>query len=229
MDWRFVDVLENSPTTFGLNFRGTFPGAGYQATGVGARHLRIFQTSTDINLTQKVLFDTTYTFVSGTHYTLIVAGNLRPGTGNAARLYILTDNYTDPGSNVGIRVFNAGAGTSVDVYASATGGTSALPSAFASGVAMFTATNYATATPGPLDFRVFQSGSTAFPAMIDAVAPAGLPADRVNNLTAVGGSTIAGSVFTAFLMPRSVAGSTATNFTTPGIVYMVDKYPPSGF
>src|SRR3954471_19647356 len=51
MDWRFVDVIENSPTAFGLNFRQTFPGTGYQATGAGARHLRIFQTSTDIAAT----------------------------------------------------------------------------------------------------------------------------------------------------------------------------------
>jgi hypothetical protein len=225
MDWRFVDVIENSPTTFGLNFRSTFPGATYQATGPGSRHLRIFQTSTDINLTQKVLFDTTYTFTAGTHYTLLVAGNMRGGTG---KLYILTDNFTDPGAQVAMRVINAGAG-SVDVYASASGGTSTLPSAFASGLANFAATNYVNVAPGPLDLRAFAAGSTTFPAMADVVVPAGLPADRANNLTAVGGSTQPGSVITAFIVPRSVAGSTATNFTTPSIVYIVDRHPPSGF
>ncbi|MDB4874871.1 MAG: hypothetical protein JWM41_1317 [Gemmatimonadetes bacterium] len=229
-DWRFIDVIENSPTTFGLAFRGTFPGAGYQATGAGSRHLRLFQTSTDILQTQKVLFDTTFTFTAGTHYTLIAAGNLRPGAANPAKLYILTDDFTDPGASVALRVVNAGAATSVDVYGSTTGGTTALPaSPLAGGVAAFSASKYLTMSPGALDLRVFSSGSTTFPAMIDAVAPAGLAADRVNNLTAVGGSTQAGSVFTAFLFPRSVAGSAAANFTTPGVVYMVDKQPPSGF
>ena len=225
MDWRFVDVIENSPTTFGLNFRGTFPGAGYQATGPGSRHLRIFQSSTDINLTQKVLFDTTFNFTAGTHYTLVVAGNMRAAQG---KLYILTDDFTDPGTSIAIRVFNAGAGT-VDMYASASGGTSTLPTAFASGLANFTASKYTTMAVGPLSLRGFATGSTTFPAMVDVVVPAGLPADRANNLTAVGGTTQAGSVLTAFIMPRSVAGSTAANFTTPGIVYMVDRYPPSGF
>jgi hypothetical protein len=225
MDWRFVDVLENSPTTFGLNFRGTFPGAGYQATGPGSRHLRLFQTSTDINLTQKVLFDTTFNFVAGTHYSIVVAGNLR---GGQAKMYILTDNFTDPGNSVAIRVFNAGAGT-VDVYASASGGTSPLPAAFAPGLGNFAATNYTTMPVGPLSLRAFAAGSTTFPAMVDVTAPAGLPADRGNNLTAVGGTTIAGSVLTAFIMPKSVAGSAATNFANPGIIYIVDKYPPSGF
>ena len=57
-DWRFVDVVENSPTIFGLPCRSTFPGAGDQGTGAGSRHLRVFQTSTDIVQTQKIFFDT---------------------------------------------------------------------------------------------------------------------------------------------------------------------------
>jgi hypothetical protein len=230
MDWRFVDVIENSPATFGLNFRQTFPGAGYQATGAGARHLRLFQTSTDINLTQKVLFDTTFTFTAGTHYTLLVAGNMRAGAANPAKLYILTDDFADPGTSVAVRVFNAGAGSSVDVYGSAAGGTTALPSSpLAAGIAAFTATKYISVTPGALDLRVFNAGSKTFPAMIDVAAPAGLPADRVNNLTAVGGSTQAGSAFTAFIVPASVTGSTAAKFATAGVIYIVDRQPPSGF
>src|SRR5262245_7213747 len=60
MDWRFVDQIENSPTAFGLAFRGMFPGASYQATSAGSRHIRVFQASTDIAQTQKVMFDTTF-------------------------------------------------------------------------------------------------------------------------------------------------------------------------
>jgi hypothetical protein len=225
MDWRFVDAVEKSPVAFGLQFRGMFPETGYQGTGAGSRHLRIFQTSTDIQQTQKVFFDTTFNFVAGKHYTIITAGNMR---GGGAKLYILTDDYPDPGAQIAMRVYNAGAGT-VDVYTSASGGTSTLPAALATNVANFAATQYVAMPTGPLALRAFSAGSRAFPAMIDASVPAGLPADRPNNLTAVGGSTQAGSVLTAFLFPRSVAGSTARNFATPGVVYIVDRYPPSGF
>lgn len=224
-DWRFVDQVENSPTTFGLAFRATFPGAGYQGLGAGSRHLRVFQTSTDIVQTQKVFFDTTFNFEAGKRYTLVAAGTKR---NNQARLYILTDDFTDPGAQFSLRVFNAGAG-SVDVYASASGGSSTLPGAAASGLANFSATRYINMAVGPLSLRAFAAGTTTFPAMIDIAAPAGVAADRAANLTAVGGTTQAGSALTAFIVPRSVAGSNAANFASPGIIYIVDRYPPSGF
>ncbi|HEY9229057.1 MAG TPA: DUF4397 domain-containing protein [Gemmatimonadaceae bacterium] len=224
-DWRFVDQLEGSPTAFGLGFREAFPGASYQLTSAGSRHIRVFQTSTDIAQTQKVFFDTTFNFVAGTHYTIVAAGTLRDRT---ARLLILTDDYTDPGSQVSLRVVNVGAGT-VDVYASASGGTSTLPSAFATGLANFASTKYVNMATGPLSLRGFATGTTAFPALVDVAAPAGVPADRAANLTAVGGTTQAGSALTAFIFPRAVAGSAAGSSTTPGIVYIVDRYPPSGF
>jgi hypothetical protein len=233
MDWRFVDVIENSPTAFGLNFRQTFPGAGYQATGAGSRHLRLFQTSTDIAVTSKILIDTTFTVAEGQHYTLLAAGSMRAGT---AKLYIITDNYPDPGTSVAVRALNAGVAASADVYASASGGTSPLPATPAiASVAQFTASNWTTLATGPLALRVTASGSKTV--MVDGTAPAGLPADKPNNLSAVGGSTIAGSAFTAIYFPTAVAGSpssrsaactTAAPCTAAGVVYIVDKYPPTG-
>jgi hypothetical protein len=74
--------------------------------------------------------------------------------------------------------------------------------------------------------------------MIDATAPTGVAADRTLNLTAIGGSTIAGSAFTVFLFPPAVqnsraalvvAGTCPTKCTTAGAVFAVDRYPPSGF
>lgn len=224
-DWRFVDQIEGSPTAFGLAFRSMFPGSGYQLLASGSRHMKVFQTSTDIQQTQLVWFDTTFNFQAGVHYTMIAAGNLRDKT---AKMYVLTDDFTDPGTQVALRIVNAGAG-SVDVYASPTGGTSSLPTPFAAAVANFTATKWATLAPGAVSLRAFASGSTAFPAMIDVAAPAGLAADRANNLTAVGGAAQAGSVLTAFVFPRSVTGSKAASFTTPGIAFIVDRNPPSGF
>lgn len=224
-DWRFVDQVEGSPTAFGLAYRSMFPGSGYQLLAAGNRHLRVFQTSTDIQQTQLVWFDTTFAFQQGVHYTLIAQGNLRD---KSAKMYVLTDDFADPGTQVALRVVNAGAGT-VDVYASPTGGTSTLPTPFAAGVANFAPTKWVTLTPGAVSLRAFASGSTTFPAMIDITAPAGLAADRANNLTAVGGVLQGGSVLTAFVYPRSVSGSKAANFTTAGIVFIVDRNPPSGF
>jgi hypothetical protein len=245
-DWRFVDQVEGSPTIQGLAFRGIFPGASYQPATAGTRHLRIFQSSLDPTfadptktspqIVSTVFIDSTFSLTAGTHYTIVAVGSLRAKT---AKFLILTDNYTDPGSNVAVRVVNAGAGASLDVYGSATGGTSALPaSPLAAGVAQYTASQWVTLSPGALTLRGVSAGSKTLPAMVDVAAPAGVAADRTLNLTAVGGSTIAGSAFTAFIFPPAVTGSLAaqviagtcpTRCTTAGIVYAVDKYPPSGF
>jgi hypothetical protein len=56
-------------------------------------------------------------------------------------------------------------------------------------------------------------------------APTGSAGDPLNNLTTIGGSGQAGSVVTAFIFPRSVAGSTAPSVTTPSLVFIVDKHP----
>ena len=246
-DWRFVDAVEGSPTTLNLPFRGIFPGATYQSANAGVRHLKIFQsaldqTFADPNLTSPavvstVFLDSAFTLTAGTHYTIIAVGNLRaPKT---AKFVILTDNFVDPAANVAVRVVNLGASPSLDVYASATGGSSALPaSPLVSALASYTASPWSNAPPAALALRANAAGSKTLPAMVDAVAPAGVAADKVLNLTAIGGSTIAGSAFTAFIFPPAVqdsrgalviAGTCPTKCTTAGITYAVDKYPPSGF
>ena len=246
-DWRFVDLVEGSPTTFNLTFRGIFPGASYQSAASGVRHLKIFQSALDLtfadptktspSIVSTVFVDTTFTLEAGTHYTLMAVGSLRaPRT---AKLVILTDNYSDPGTSVGVRVVNAGGSSALDVYGSATGGMSALPAApLAAALAPFTASPWVTVTPGALTLRGNSAGSKTLPAMVEAAAPAGVAADKALNLTAVGGSTIAGTAFTAFIFPPAVAGSLAasvvagtcpTRCATAGVVYAVDRYPPSGF
>jgi hypothetical protein len=37
---------------------------------------------------------------------------------------------------------------------------------------------------------------------------------------------VAGTAMTAVVVPRSVAGSPATSFTTPSVIYLVDQFPP---
>jgi hypothetical protein len=243
-DWRFIDKVEGSPTIQQLGFRGIWPGASYQAAASGQRHLRVFQSSLDPTfadptlsspaIVSTVFVDSTFTLTAGAHYTLIAVGSLRAKT---AKLVILTDNYSDPGTSIAVRAVNAGAGASLDIYGSATGGSDALPaSPFAAALATYAASPWVTLTPGPLVLRAEAAGSKTLPAMADVAAPAGIAADRVANLTAVGGSTIAGSAFTAFIFPPAAAGSLAATSgsctakcAAAGIVYAVDKYPPSGF
>jgi hypothetical protein len=246
-DWRFVDAVEGSPNVNGLSFRGVFPGASYQSVTPGSRHLRVFQSSLDPtfidptkatpDIVSTVFVDSTFTFVAGTHYTIAAVGNLRaPRT---AKFLILTDNYADPVANVAVRVANLGAASSLDVYASLTGGASALPAnPLVAALAAYTASPWSNLAPDSLALRANAAGSKTLPAMVDAKAPAGVAADRVLNLTAIGGSTIAGSAFTAFIFPPAVTGSLAaavvagtcpTRCTTAGVVYAVDRYPPSGF
>ena len=245
-DWRFVDQVEGSPSIAALSFRGIWPGASYQPAAAGNRHLKVFQSSLDPTfgdptkaspaIVSTVFVDSTFTLTAGTHYTIMAVGSLRSKT---AKFVILTDNYADPGSNVAVRVVNVGAAPSLDVYGSATGGSSTLPaSPFAAGVGQYAASQWVTMPPGALVLRGNAAGSKTLPAMVDVTAPAGVAADKTLNLTAVGGSTIAGSAFTAFIFPSAVTGSLAaqviagtcpTRCATPGIVYAVDKYPPSGF
>ena len=179
-----------------------------------------------------VFVDSTFTLTEGAHYTIAAVGSLRSKT---AKLLILTDSYTDPGSSISVRVVNLNAAPSLDVYASPTGGSSGLP---ATSLAAYTASPWNTSSPGPLALRANAAGSKTLPAMVDVAAPAGVAADRTANLTANGGSTIAGSVFSAFIFPAAITGSLAANVvaatcptrcTAPGIVFAVDKYPPSGF
>lgn len=244
-DWRFVDFVEGSPTALNVTFRGIFPGAAYQAATPGVRHLRVFQSALDLTfgdpnkaspgIVSTVFIDSTFNLEAGKHYSIVAVGSLRAGT---AKFLILKDDFADPGTSVGVRVVNLGLGT-VDVYGGATGGTDPLPStALVAGLAQYGASQWVSLATGALTLRALAAGSTTLPALLSVTAPAGKAADQNLNLTAVGGSTIAGSAFTAFLFPAAVAGSPAaatvsgtcpTKCATAGVVYAVDKYPPSGF
>jgi hypothetical protein len=225
-DWRFIDILQNSPTAIGLTYRGFTP---YQATAVGQHQLRIFTTSTDINITSVPIIDEAVTLQANTYYTIIHVGYARAGQSPADRLLVVQDNIPDVAtSSVAVRGVNLATGLgNIDLFASASGGTTPLPPAplFAN-VAYLGATSYSNLAPGPLAVRMTAAGQTTV--LADATAPPGQSADPAANLNAVGGSTKGGSAFTALAFPRSVAGSAApqgSGFTSPGIVYIIDRNP----
>jgi hypothetical protein len=241
-DWRFVDAIEDSPTQFGLAYRGVFPGAGYLPLAAGSRHLRIFQswnpgdpTTATPAVVTKVFFDTTFTFEEGAKYTIIAAGGLRSSATTKAKVYIIKDVLPEPGSSIALRTINLAAdAASVDLYTAAPAGTT--PSL--SGVAFGTASNYVTLSTAPtVTATATAAGSKT--SYASAAVPAGLPGDQLANLTPVGGTTQAGSVITAFVFAAAVTNTppgffsanptNAAALRSAAIVYAVDKHPPRGW
>jgi hypothetical protein len=227
-DWRFIDQLEFSPVMLGMRFRDFSP---YQQTAPGQRHLRVFPTSTDINVTQQFFIDATITLEAGKYYTIIHQGFSRTGSTPSDDILVMEDLIpTVAAGNVAVRAVNLGVGlANQDVYATATTGAPLPATPLFSNLAYLGASAYSNQTPGALVFRSTDAGTVTVRAT--ATAPAGSPADATNNLTAVGGSTIDLSVFTGYIFPRSVAGSqapqttTGVSFQAPAIIYLVDKHP----
>jgi hypothetical protein len=125
-------------------------------------------------------------------------------------------------NQVAIRAINAGVGLSpLDVLAllQPAGTTVAT---FAN-LAFGTASDYTLVTTGPLALRARTAGTTTT-VVADVTAPAGIPASGSDD--PIAGSTVGGSMLTAIVVPRAVAGSQAGNFTTPAIIYLLDNRPP---
>ena len=231
LDWRFIDDIKNSPFALGLAFRGFTP---YQGTTPGPRHLRIFPTSVDINITSQFVIDTTITFQANKYYTLIHVGLARAGGSPADKIVVLTDEApTVTGSNIALRVVNLGPGLNtgapgaVDVFATAAVADATPATALTPNVAFLGTSAYVTRAVGTLALRATAAGTTT-PVLANVAAPAGAPADPALSGSAIGGAAQAGSALSAFVFPRSTAGSAAPQtaaFTNPIIVYIVDKRP----
>jgi hypothetical protein len=231
LDWRFVDAVKNSPFALNLAFRGFTP---YQATTPGARHLRIFPTSTDITITSQVVMDTTLTFEEGKYYTIVHIGLARTGGAPADRIIVFNDDAPSlTGTTIALRAINLGPGLNtgapgaVDVFATAATGDALPATPLFGNLAFLSASAYVTRPTGTLAVRATGSGTTT-PVLANVAAPAGVPADPALSGSAIGGAAQGGTAMTAFIFPRSTAGSRAPQtaaFTNPIIVYVVDRRP----
>ena len=87
---------------------------------------------------------------------------------------------------------------------------------------------------GELVYRATLTGSTTV--IAEWMSYTGLPGDPILGQEPIGGNTMAGSAIIGFLMPRSVAGSTATQtppttvpatppFNAPTFIFAIDKHP----
>jgi hypothetical protein len=227
VDFRFIDLIEYSPFAVQLAYRGFTP---YQGTAPGARHLKVFTnpggTSTQIPFVTGVLLDESPTFEAGKYYTIVAVGYARTTGTPRVKLQVYEDPIPDPGSNVAFRVINLATGLSSLNVGVTANSTDAIPTPTFSNVAYLGASAYVTRATGNAWFRVQETTSaTEIVTGNGRQAPVGAAGDPLQNLTTIGGSGQAGSAVTAFIFPRSVAGSTAPNVTAPSIVFVVDKHP----
>ena len=214
VDIRMIDQIELSAVGNALNFRS---GTIHQLTESKARHIRVFPTTTDINVAPNALLDTTITIEANTRVTLLLTGSARAKT---LRFITITDEVSAPPANsIGIRVVNAASGA-VNGYVVETATTPVAEPAAAANVAALTASPYVTRTVGNAAVRITEAGSATVTASaagpVAAVITGALPAAGVNS---------AGTRFTVYYFPRGVAGSAQNALATPGAAWFVDRNP----
>jgi hypothetical protein len=222
-DFRPIDQVTFSTPFLSTPYRGMGLG-GYQGYATGARQIRVFPSSTDINTTQKFFVDTSLTLTAGTYYSIIHTGFARTGSTPKQGLWVLTDAFPAQGTGVALRIINTGVSLgNVDVYLTAAA-TDPLPTTptFAN-VAFKTATAYSARATGPIVLRVYAAGTTT-PALVTATMTAGTAG--TTSADPLGGSGVAGTIATAMIYSPSVVGSVAQAAAAPTIVYWIDKQPP---
>jgi len=213
MDFRVVDIIGNAPQFIDNTFRFTTP---YQAVDAGTRHLKVFMTPsrTDTLVGAPTVWDTTFTFVAGTNYTVVMTGFARTGSLPAMRMLIVQDDPTAPtAGQIRLRALNVGSGLgAIDAFLRR--GTEAPPgTSLGTNVAFGGASAYGAFTAGSQTGIGATAPGTPVPALFQTAGPpgeAGTP-----SLNPIGGLFVAGSVLTGFVVPASVVGSGAPQGGSP--------------
>jgi hypothetical protein len=218
VDVRAMDQVAYSPVANNLAFRTA---TVYQNSAVGVRHFRVFPTSTNINVTSQVMADVSVTLPANSRITLLLAGSARGGT---LQLWVVNDAPTPPpAGQIGFRMINTATGQ-VNGYVSA-GPSDPLPgSPTFPGVLALAPTAYTNVAAGAVALQVTDVGSNAVNASAAGPpAPATLPGEFP-----AAGVTSAGTMFSAYYFPASLAGSTAPQtaaYLVPAIIWFVDRNP----
>lgn len=237
---RWIDQVEYVPQTFvNVPFRGIGQG-NYQGVDVRAKRIRVFLAdfvnfTPAINTT--VLLDTSITFEAGKYYTLLHAGYARAGSTPKQGLRVIEDVHPTPGTNIATRYINAGVGIgTMDLYQVATATTAPSGTPTVGGLALYGVSPYTTRAAAAATFATAGTAPGSTTALFTTAAPAGVLgnpfAPAANGIPAVpavdpiSGGRVPGSVMTAVAFPATVTGSRAASFTTPGLVYFLDKQPP---
>jgi len=238
-DARIVDVVGDAPNTVNATFRTGGAPYGVSISGLpahtavlaGTRRIRVFPTSTDPAVASTILLDFTYDFQANTNYTVFLYG-YSAGGAPAMQAVVVEDS---PGAiaagQVAVRAVNmaptlapsiATAGGDVYVDGNAAGSGAPVGAPTFSNVGAGTATAYVTRAAGAGRAVLTEAGGTT--TVIDANFPTGTAGTSSSN--PVWGLGQAGTAITVVLAPASVVGSPATSFATPGLLFLVDAYPP---
>lgn len=239
MDFRFTDTIDGVPNVEFVNlpFRGG-TNVGYQRVSPGAHHIRAFMNASNLNaagltndpaIVSTVMGDLDFTFVDGVHYTIVLYGNSRSG---AQKFAVITDSFVIPTSGISLRVLNA-TPFAADYYVTAATaaqttvtGTPTFPAVPGPSDAAYQGFATALATSGYAVTATFKGATTPVWSALVPIGSAAVPevTGVSGALSALPGSRITGSVFSAILFPASTAGSKAATFATPGVVIMADRF-----
>jgi uncharacterized protein DUF4397 len=207
VDVRVVDIPTNA-SFMDADFRSTLPFP--LNIEPGARHIKVFNSSTADTITSRVLLDTTYTFTDDQPYFFYLSGLSRAG-GLRATITTLAPP-TPPAGKFAIRVLNLAPSLAGSIRAIPD--TTAAPDLFILGqnakpAGAPSVAGLAYGTMSPYIFvdtgSAYHIALTATGATDPVVTQVGIPPGDV----AIAGSHVAGSVLTAIIVARSVPASAA--------------------
>lgn len=228
VDIRMIDQVKWSASSvngnnIGLAFRS---GTIHWATEAKARHIRVFPSDSAIAVASTILLDTTITIEADKNVTLLLVGS-RAGKVSFVKI---DDTAPDPGAGrIAVRMVNASGSGAATAPASGyitASTTSSLPSSASwANLGAVSVGPYVVRDTGA--FAVRASSTDQATIFASAAAPTGAPAAGLIGATA--GARGPGSALSAYLFPRSVAGTGAPQtaaFTTPALIFFVDRVPP---
>jgi Domain of unknown function (DUF4397) len=244
LDFRFIDVIDNSPMFPGVTYGQYTP---YQATGTGARHIKIFinpapyRPDSSQIVAKQYLVDTTVTFEANTHYTVLHAGYAKTGATPKQGLYVIKDDLPAQATGkIALRAINGlwGFGNA-DVFTTTESATDPFastameqnvpvlgPGTAAAAVRAYHVLDARPKTPDANSYKVWvRKAGMATPGATDSTsstAPARISSDT-SFANAVAGTQVDSTAFSALLLPASGTCAKCTKFTKPFTVYMVDQ------
>ncbi len=243
MDFRVIDIVGDAPNQVQATFRtGGLPygaaSAGqlplHQAVRAGTRSIRVFMNGTTPAVASTIMFDTTFTFEANNNYSLYLYGYARTGSTPRLNAVIVKDSVPAlAAGKIGVRLLHMAptlapnANTNIDGYvvptaaAAPLAGTATFANVAFNGLSSYAVLDTSLAT----GYKVAVTATgTNTPILFQANMVAGTRGTSTTN--PVPGTYVVNTAFTAVVVPQSVAGSQATSFTTPSVLYLIDQLPP---
>ena len=100
LDFKFMDDIEYSPSYANAGYRSV---GIYQGARAGARPVKVFRNSSDINETQEELVSTTLNLTANTYYTILHMGYYSAANGTPAQALVVIED-TRPAQDAGLHI-----------------------------------------------------------------------------------------------------------------------------